>query len=123
MYIDLDHRCRKTMPVGLDYIGGMKDASGAQFLLVRDRQHGGRFAALHAGGGLMALDQEEVRGALAVALSASAPLPEVLAIPQERMQAYCVNLDRASVQTLRAYGGGNLSAGVRAAAKLLVGAV
>jgi hypothetical protein len=123
MYIDLEHKSRKAMPVGFEYVGGLRDDSGAQFLLVRDRQHGGRFVALHVNGSTMALDQEAVADALAVAQMARPPLPDIVVIPNERKQACCVQLDSASIQTLRAYGNGNLSAGIRQAAKLLVGAV
>jgi hypothetical protein len=123
MYVDLEHKSRKAMPVGCEYVGGLIDDYGVQMLLARDRQHGGRYVGLAGHGGKVELDQQTVSDALAVAQAGRTPLPGGMVIPNERKQACCVQLDSASIATLRAYGSGNLSAGIRQAAKLLVGAV
>jgi hypothetical protein len=122
MYVDLNYTSRKKLPVGYSFIGGLVDNNGLRMLLVRDETGSGEYSGILNGEGQW-LDQTQVRAAIQVAEAERASERTVPSWAPEKKKLYSVNLDEWTIQALRAYGNGNLSAGIRAAAKLLVGIV
>jgi hypothetical protein len=130
MYVDLKYRAHKKLPPGYELIGGIVTDNDCRGLLVRDIAGSQRYFVMMGNTLDPIADQQAVaqavqreRDALAV-LTATPAFPEAVAPPEHTPKKMMgVNLDEWTVQTLRAYGNGNLSAGIRQAAKLLVGVV
>lgn len=129
MFIDLKYPTRRKMPIGCEYVGGMR-FKGVSMLLVRSIADGGQYLGVCEDGLIVALDQAETSEAVylaQIALDAeraktiAALGPPPASVTKEPKSMYSVSLTESAVATLRAYGNGNLSAGIRQAAKLLVG--
>lgn len=127
MYIDLKYKAHKKLPPGYELIGGIVTDNDCRGPLVRDVAGSQAYYVMMGGSLDRITDQEGVADALQKARDAQAVLPVVPVFAQaaecEKMAPTTVTLDPWTVQTLRAYGNGNLSAGIRQAAKLLVGVV
>jgi hypothetical protein len=127
MYVDLKYRAHKKLPPGYELIGGIVTDNDCRGLLVRDVAGSQRYFVMMGNTLDLIADQEAVAEAVQREREASAVLPDVPvfadAVAPSPKKMMGVNLDEWTVQTLRAYGNGNLSAGIRQAAKLLVGAV
>jgi hypothetical protein len=127
MYVDLKYRAHKKLPPGYDLIGGVVTDNDCRGLLVRDVAGSQRYFVMMGNTLDPIADQEAVAQAVQRERDALAVLPDVPVFAQaaecEKMSPTTVTLDPWTVQTLRAYGNGNLSAGIRQAAKLLVGVV
>jgi hypothetical protein len=127
MYIDLKYKAHRKLPPGYELVGGIVTDNDCRGPLVRDVA-GSQAYYVMMGSSLDRInDQQGVTEALQRAREALAVLPDVPAfadtVEREKMSPTTVTLDPWTVQTLRAYGNGNLSAGIRQAAKLLVGVV
>ena len=126
MYVDLEYTSRKPLPIGCTLVGGLVGDDDAQLRLVVDKAQGGRYVGLMHSGVRVVLDQAQVSAAVQAAeLERASARPELLPAPlaREKMSPITVTLDPWTVSALRHYGNGNLSAGIRQAAKLLVGVV
>ncbi len=124
MFIDLKYKTGKKMPIGCDFIGGIvfKDMP---MLLVRSRAYGNKYMGILDDQSIQ-LPQDEVIDAIYKAqleLEANREILPTYSAPEKRdkKKLHSVSLDEWTVSALRAYGNGNLSAGIREAAKLLMG--
>jgi hypothetical protein len=127
MYVDLKYKATKKLPVGYELIGGIVTDNDRRGPLIRDVARAREYFVLVGNTLDRIVDQEGVAEALQKARDVQASAPPVpvfaQAVAPSPKKMMGVNLDEWTVQTLRAYGNGNLSAGIRQAAKLLVGVV
>lgn len=119
LYIDLAGNPRaytKRPPVGATPLGtiAVGDACGALY-----RLNSGIYARVVGRDYIEKLDEVEVEAAIVEARTRSTVAGIVPVRQSPPMRLRSVSLDDATADTLRAYGGGNLSGGIRKAADLV----
>ena len=122
MYIDLKYRTNRRMPPACEFLAGIVGPRGEGLLMWNRATEA--YEAITLAGKPYVIDQQEASNALQQAYANEEHVGPALTAESPHagpMKLRSVSLDEATVATLRRYGDGNLSAGIRRAALLLSG--